>query len=141
MRYTSLLSSIMQISSPASLPGCLQRQPDRRRPVVSADRGFFLTCFLRVLRVLAVIPDWMVTAGRGACPRGVECTGGDEPGMLSEYDLFLLGEGNHHRSYECMGAHLVADPTPGVRFVVWAPHARGVSVIGDFNGWDGLRHR
>src|SRR5947208_14590249 len=61
--------------------------------------------------------------------------------MLSEYDLYLLGEGNHHRSYECMGAHLVADPTPGVRFVVWAPHARGVSVIGDFNGWDGSRHR
>src|SRR2546427_2511832 len=61
--------------------------------------------------------------------------------MLSEYDLYLLGEGNHHRSYECMGAHLIADPTPGVRFVVWAPHARGVSVIGDFNGWDGARHR
>ncbi len=60
--------------------------------------------------------------------------------MLSEYDLYLLGEGNHHRSYDCMGAHRVTDPEPGVRFVLWAPHARRVSVIGDFNGWDGHAH-
>src|SRR5947209_5988044 len=59
--------------------------------------------------------------------------------MLSDYDLYLLGEGNHHRSYDCMGAHLVNGPEPGTRFVVWAPHAREVSVIGDFNGWDGRR--
>jgi 1,4-alpha-glucan branching enzyme len=60
--------------------------------------------------------------------------------VLSDYDLYLLGEGNHHRAYDCMGAHLVGEPRPGVRFVVWAPHARRVSVVGDFNGWDGGRH-
>jgi 1,4-alpha-glucan branching enzyme len=60
--------------------------------------------------------------------------------MLTDYDLYLLGEGNHHRSYECLGAHVVTDPAPGVQFVVWAPHARAVSVIGDFNRWDGSRH-
>src|SRR5437764_13565207 len=39
-----------------------------------------------------------------------------------------------------MGAHLVAAPEPGVRFAVWAPHARRASVVGDFNGWDAQRH-
>jgi 1,4-alpha-glucan branching enzyme len=60
--------------------------------------------------------------------------------MLSDYDLYLLGEGNHHRSYDCLGAHVVAAPEAGARFVVWAPHARRVSVVGDFNGWDEARH-
>jgi 1,4-alpha-glucan branching enzyme len=59
---------------------------------------------------------------------------------LSDYDLYLLGEGNHHRSYDCLGAHVIATPRAGVRFAVWAPHARRVSVVGDFNDWDGSRH-
>src|SRR3989442_9670805 len=60
--------------------------------------------------------------------------------MLSEYDLHLLGEGNHHRSYECLGAHPLQGKLGGVRFVVWAPHARRISVVGDFNGWDATSH-
>ncbi|MCL5743692.1 MAG: 1,4-alpha-glucan branching protein GlgB [Acidobacteria bacterium] len=55
---------------------------------------------------------------------------------LSDFDLHLLLEGNHHRSYEKLGAHLrdVAG-VRGVQFAVWAPNAKEVSVIGDFNGW------
>jgi 1,4-alpha-glucan branching enzyme len=61
--------------------------------------------------------------------------------MLTDYDLYLLGEGTHWKSYERMGAHLrTIDGVEGVHFVVWAPNASGVSVIGDFNGWDGRRH-
>jgi 1,4-alpha-glucan branching enzyme len=60
--------------------------------------------------------------------------------VLSDYDLHLLGEGNHHRAYDCMGAHVVTEPAVGVRFVVWAPHARRVSVVGDWNNWDAARH-
>ena len=61
--------------------------------------------------------------------------------MLTDYDLHLLGEGRHWRSYEKLGAHLhVADGVSGVRFAVWAPNAEAVSLVGDFNGWDGARH-
>ncbi|MFV2067992.1 MAG: 1,4-alpha-glucan branching protein GlgB, partial [Pirellulales bacterium] len=63
------------------------------------------------------------------------------PSMLSDYDLYLLGEGRHWNSYERLGAHLrTVDGVEGVHFCVWAPNATGVSVIGDFNGWDGRRH-
>lgn len=57
---------------------------------------------------------------------------------LGDIDLYLAGEGTHHRLYERLGAHLhEMDGTWGVSFAVWAPNAKRVSVIGDFNGWDG----
>jgi len=55
---------------------------------------------------------------------------------LSDFDLYLLGEGTYERAYEKLGAHLVTeDEESGVRFAVWAPNAERVSVVGDFNGW------
>ena len=61
--------------------------------------------------------------------------------MLTDYDLHLLGEGRHWKSYEKLGAQLhVVDGVAGVHFAVWAPNAESVSVVGDFNGWDGRRH-
>ena len=54
---------------------------------------------------------------------------------LGELDLHLLGEGRHERLWERLGAHLVGDEGDGVRFAVWAPNARGVSVVGDWNFW------
>jgi 1,4-alpha-glucan branching enzyme len=60
--------------------------------------------------------------------------------VLSDFDLYLLGEGNHLRSYEKLGAHaLVLDGVAGVHFSVWAPNAERVSVVGSFNDWDGRR--
>ncbi|MFO0952273.1 MAG: 1,4-alpha-glucan branching protein GlgB [Isosphaeraceae bacterium] len=57
--------------------------------------------------------------------------------LLTGFDLHLLAEGTHARAYNKLGAHLSDDPdAPGAVFAVWAPHARSVSVIGDFNGWD-----
>lgn len=56
--------------------------------------------------------------------------------LLSEDDLFLFNEGTHYRLYEKLGAHLLSvGGTEGTYFAVWAPNARQVSVIGDFNGW------
>jgi 1,4-alpha-glucan branching enzyme len=61
---------------------------------------------------------------------------------LTDLDLHLFGEGNHHYIYNKLGAHLeTVDGVDGTRFAVWAPNARGVSVVGDFNGWDSTRDR
>jgi 1,4-alpha-glucan branching enzyme len=61
---------------------------------------------------------------------------------LTDFDLHLFGEGNHHRIYEKLGAHLTAvDGVQGVYFAVWAPSARNVSILGDFNDWDGRLHQ
>ena len=63
------------------------------------------------------------------------------PSTLSDFDRLLLGEGTHYKAYEKLGAHAtVLDGVAGVVFAVWAPNARRVSVVGDFNGWDGRRH-
>jgi 1,4-alpha-glucan branching enzyme len=63
------------------------------------------------------------------------------PPVLSEFDLHLMGEGTHYKKYEKLGAHLTEmEGVSGVAFGVWAPNARRVSVVGDFNQWDGRRH-
>jgi 1,4-alpha-glucan branching enzyme len=62
--------------------------------------------------------------------------------MLTDFDLHLIGEGRHWKSYEKLGAQLhVVDGVAGVNFAVWAPNADAVSVVGDFNGWEGAAHR
>ncbi len=64
---------------------------------------------------------------------------------IGDVDLFLFGEGRHERLWTMLGAHrrshrgVTADAS-GTSFSVWAPHARAVRVIGDFNGWSGVLH-
>jgi len=61
--------------------------------------------------------------------------------FITNDDVFLFNEGSHFRLYEKLGAHLGADgAVAGTFFAVWAPNAEGVSVIGDFNGWNKERH-
>ncbi|MDD3180050.1 MAG: 1,4-alpha-glucan branching protein GlgB [Opitutaceae bacterium] len=60
---------------------------------------------------------------------------------LSDQDLYLFNEGNEHRIYDKLGAHLRnVGGVPGVTFAVWAPTARQVSLLGNFNGWDARYH-
>ena len=62
--------------------------------------------------------------------------------LLTEFDAYLFGEGTHYQIYEKMGAHpTTIDGVSGVYFAVWAPNARNVSIIGDFNSWDGRKHQ
>ncbi|MFN3534453.1 MAG: 1,4-alpha-glucan branching enzyme, partial [Desulfatiglandales bacterium] len=57
--------------------------------------------------------------------------------MLTDYDLYLWGEGTYLRAWEKVGAHpMVVDGKEGTYFAVWAPNAEYVSVVGDFNDWD-----
>ncbi len=61
--------------------------------------------------------------------------------ILNDFDLYLLGEGTHQRLYDKLGAHPIAmEGVDGTGFVVLAPNARAVAVVGDFNGWDRRRH-
>ena len=61
---------------------------------------------------------------------------------LTDLDIHLFAEGNHHRIYEKLGAHPTKiDGVEGVYFALWAPNARNVSVLGDFNSWDGRKHQ
>jgi hypothetical protein len=61
--------------------------------------------------------------------------------VLGEMDVWLLAEGSHLRPFERLGAHLCEiDGVAGTAFAVWAPDAQRVSVVGDFNTWDGRRH-
>jgi 1,4-alpha-glucan branching enzyme len=61
--------------------------------------------------------------------------------QISDFDIYLFGEGNHHAIYRKLGAHPVEiDGLSGTHFAVWAPNAERVSVVGPFNHWDGRRH-
>jgi 1,4-alpha-glucan branching enzyme len=78
-------------------------------------------------------------------PAGASNKEQDIPSLLSDYDLYLFGQGKHYQIYEKMGAHLrTYNGVTGVNFAVWAPNALSVSVIGDFNNWNrsaNLMHR
>ena len=61
--------------------------------------------------------------------------------VIGEMDEYLLGEGTHQRLWSALGAHVLEhEGAQGTHFAVWAPNAKRVSVVGDFNGWNGRRH-
>lgn len=60
--------------------------------------------------------------------------------VLTDDDIYFMGEGSHRRLWSALGAHVMEhDGVAGTRFAVWAPNAQRVSVVGDFNVWDGRR--
>ena len=57
--------------------------------------------------------------------------------IITEYDQYLFGQGTHYDLYEKLGAHVdVQNGEEGIYFAVWAPNAKAVSLVGDFNDWD-----
>ena len=64
-----------------------------------------------------------------------------KPYEIGELDQYLFGQGNHYEIYKKLGAHMVDDEgQEGVYFAVWAPNAKSVSVVGEFNDWDRTRN-
>lgn len=64
------------------------------------------------------------------------------PPQLSDFDIHIFGEGKHWHAYRFLGSHIhKSDNVAGILFAVWAPNAERVSVIGDFNKWDGRVHQ
>jgi 1,4-alpha-glucan branching enzyme len=113
-----------------------QRNPIPARRV--SPEGFF-EADLPFAAALPIAPNryrWLVQEGSGASRELVDPYA--FPPLLSDFDLHLIGEGTHYQNYEKMGAHpAVIEGVAGVRFGVWAPNALRVSVVGDFNQWDG----
>jgi 1,4-alpha-glucan branching enzyme len=97
--------------------------------------------FEGVLPAAKEIPDYRLKVTYG----GGTTTDVDDPyrygRIITDYDLYLFGEGKHTRIYDKLGAHVVdVGGVEGVHFAVWAPNAKRVSVVADFNSWDGRRH-
>lgn len=99
------------------------------------------------------IPDYRIRTSYEDGPTVVQ----DDPyrymPMIGEMDTYLFGEGRHERLWEALGAHVMRFDDPmgsndgtaneqltGTSFTVWAPNARAVRVVGDFNGWNGKSH-
>jgi len=91
------------------------------------------------------VPDYRLEV---AYPGGVPHTRDDAYRYLptlGEVDLHLINEGRHEQLWQVLGAHVLAYDSPsgpvvGTSFAVWAPHAKGVRIEGDFNSWDGREH-
>jgi 1,4-alpha-glucan branching enzyme len=103
----------------------------------------------------AAVPDYRLRVSVGPLPPGspagtlpegpTQAHEIDDPyrygRVLTDFDLHLFGEGTHRRLFDKLGAHRITiGTTVGVHFAVWAPNADRVSVVGDFNGWDGRVH-
>ena len=124
----------------------------RRFPATHLHEGVFATTL-----PVAEVPDYQLAvtypgAGGGAdgAAAATRETLTDDPyrhlPTLGEMDLHLIGEGRHEELWRVLGAHTRQSGTTGfgevtgTSFAVWAPNARGVRVIGDFNHWDGSSH-
>ena len=110
--------------------GALLLALDRRHPA-----GFFEGLLARRKK----LPDYRLHAANAGGAWEIDDPYRFAP-VLGEMDDYLLVEGAHRRLWERLGAHLtIHQGSAGAHFAVWAPHARRVSVVGDFNAWDGRR--
>lgn len=98
--------------------------------------------FFEVTIETAELANYQLRIKEGEHERVIYDPYGFQSPLLTEFDLHLFAEGNHHRVYEKLGAHSAEiNGVKGVYFAVWAPNARNASVLGDFNYWDGRQHQ
>jgi len=107
--------------------------PERRPMEKVHPGGFFEVTFDKAK---AVFPYKIETRDETGFSREFEDPYAFFPDRLSDFDLHLIGEGTHRRSYEKFGSHVVTvKGVEGVCFTVWAPNAKSISVVGNFNHW------
>ncbi|MFM8297430.1 MAG: GlgB N-terminal domain-containing protein, partial [Microcystis aeruginosa] len=114
--------------------------PSQRQeyPMTAAYHPHFFECVIDI----GELNNYQLRIHEGEQERVIYDSYAFRSAKLSDFDLHLFGEGNHHRIYEKLGAHLAEiEGIKGVYFAVWAPNARNVSIIGDFNSWDGRDHQ
>ncbi len=114
--------------------------PEERReyPMTTQHHPHFFECIIPV----AQLTDYQLKIKSGSHEQVIYDPYAFKSPVLTDFDIHLFAEGNHHRIYEKMGAHAIElDGVTGVYFAVWAPNARNVSVLGDFNNWDGRQHQ
>jgi 1,4-alpha-glucan branching enzyme len=117
-----------------------------RRPMRHIHEGIFATTLTPGSPLSGdepmAVPDYRLAVTYGDGPEVVQDDPYRHAPSLGELDLHLIGEGRHEELWKALGAHTrtyrsVFGPVHGAAFAVWAPNARGVRVIGDFNHWDG----
>ena len=114
------------------------REDHQEYPMQAIHNPHFFECTIETKE----INNYQLRIKEGGQERVIYDPYAFRPGRLTEFDLHLFGEGNHHRIYEKLGAHtLEIDNIKGVYFAVWAPNARNVSILGNFNQWDGRKHQ
>lgn len=114
--------------------------PEKRQeyPMVTQHHPHFFECIIPV----AQLNDYQLKIKSGTHEQVIYDPYAFQSPVFTDFDVHLFAEGNHHRIYEKMGAHAIElDGVAGVYFAVWAPNARNVSLLGDFNNWDGRQHQ
>lgn len=114
--------------------------PEARReyPMQSVHCPHFFECTIETTE----LSNYQLRVKEGDRERTIYDPYAFRSSKLTDLDIHLFAEGNHHRIYEKLGAHpMVVDGVKGVHFAVWAPNARNVSLLGDFNSWDGRKHQ
>ncbi len=113
---------------------------DRGEPIAELGRIDDAGFFEGIVKDQAATFEYRLRARRGGNVWEVDDPYRFGP-VIGDIDNYLLGEGSHKRLWECLGAHLMEHQDAcGVHFAAWAPNAKRVSVVGDFNQWDGRRH-
>jgi 4-alpha-glucanotransferase len=130
------LEDLWNEERPHNVPGTSSEQPNWKRPARHALEDF--SARDDVEQALAELTEQRTTAHAGAAAaHGRSATST----ALGELHLDLLGAGRHTHVYDVLGSHSrLVEGVPGTRFVLWAPRAERVAVMGDFNAWDDARH-
>ena len=107
-------------------------------PMESVHHPCFFECVLKATE----LSNYQIRAKEGEHERVFYDPYAFRSPKLTDLDIHLFAEGNHHRIYEKLGAHpTTINGVAGVYFAVWAPNARNISLLGDFNNWDGREHQ